>query len=106
MPTVTFVAADGSEEKVSATVGTNLMQLAMDEGVDGIIAECGGGCACATCHCYIDERWTEVVGPANDFEEEMLEGTAGERRETSRLSCQVHVTEEMDGLIVHLPEEQ
>ena len=106
MPTVTFIAADGSEEKVVANEGTTLMQLAMDEGVDGIVAECGGGCACATCHCYIDERWTDVVGGPNDFEDEMLDATAADRKENSRLSCQIDVTEAMDGLIVHLPEEQ
>lgn len=106
MATVTFVNADGSEEKVVATEGTTLMQVAMDEGIDGIIAECGGGCACATCHCYVDERWVEAVGPANDFEEEMLDGTAADRKPNSRLSCQVTVTEAMDGLIVHLPDEQ
>ena len=106
MATITFVNPDGSEEKVTANTGTSLMQVAMDEGIDAILAECGGGCACATCHCYIDERWTETVGPPTEFEEEMLEGTAADRKENSRLSCQVFVTDEMDGLIVHLPEEQ
>ena len=106
MATVTFVSADGSEEKVVATEGTTLMQVAMDEGFDGILAECGGGCACATCHVYVDERWVEAVGEANDFENEMLDGTASDRKPNSRLSCQVTLTEAMDGLIVHLPEEQ
>ncbi len=106
MATVTFVSADGSEEKVVATEGTTLMQVAMDEGIDGILAECGGGCACATCHVYVDERWVEAVGEANDFENEMLDGTASDRKPNSRLSCQVTLTEAMDGLIVHLPEEQ
>ena len=106
MATVTFVSADGSEEKVVATEGTTLMQVAMDEGIDGILAECGGGCACATCHVYVDERWVEAVGEANDFENEMLDGTASDRKPNSRLSCQVTLTEAIDGLIVHLPEEQ
>lgn len=106
MPSITFVSADGSEEKVVAVEKSTLMQTALDEGVDGIVADCGGGCACATCHCYIDERWLEVVGPANEFEEEMLDATAAERKANSRLSCQITVTDEMDGLIVHLPDEQ
>jgi len=106
MPSITFISADGSEEKVTAVEKSTLMQVALDEGVDGIVAECGGGCACATCHCYIDERWTEVVGPANEFEEEMLDATTAERKPNSRLSCQVTLTDEMDGLIVHLPDEQ
>ncbi|MGB5323995.1 MAG: 2Fe-2S iron-sulfur cluster-binding protein [Pseudomonadales bacterium] len=106
MTTVTYISAEGDEQKAVGKPGLSVMQLAIDEGIDGIVAECGGGCACATCHCYIDERWTEMVGPPNEFEDEMLDGTASERRDNSRLSCQVVLTEDMDGLIVHLPEEQ
>lgn len=106
MTTVTYVTADGDEIKATGKPGISVMQLAIDEGIDGIVAECGGGCACATCHCYVDERWAEQVGPANEFEDEMLDGTACERRDSSRLSCQIVLTEDMDGLIVHLPEEQ
>lgn len=106
MTTVTFITADGEEQKVAGKPGISVMQLAVDEGIDAIVAECGGGCACATCHCYVDERWTELVGPPNEFEDEMLDGAACERRENSRLSCQIVLTEDMDGLIVHLPEEQ
>lgn len=106
MPSITFVNADGSEQKVVADIDATVMQVAVDEGIEGIVAECGGGCACATCHCYVDERWTDTVGGPNDFEEEMLDGTAEERKENSRLSCQITITEEMDGLIVHLPADQ
>ncbi len=106
MVTVTFIDAEGVETKISGEEGSSLMQLAVDEGVDGIVAECGGGCACATCHCYIDERWVEAVGQPTDFEADMLDATAAERTETSRLSCQIELTEAMDGLIVHLPDEQ
>ncbi|MBT8149471.1 MAG: 2Fe-2S iron-sulfur cluster binding domain-containing protein [Pseudomonadales bacterium] len=106
MTTVTYINADGSEQKVAGEPGITVMQLAVDEGIDGIVAECGGGCACATCHCYVDEGWLDMVGPPNEFEAEMLDGTACERKANSRLSCQITLTEEMDGLIVHLPEEQ
>ena len=106
MVTVTFIHADESEQKVTGVVGNTVMQLAIDEGVEGIVAECGGGCACATCHCYIGDGWVELVGPPNDFETEMLDGTAAQRKENSRLSCQVTLSDELDGLIVHLPEEQ
>ncbi len=73
--------------------------------IEGILAECGGACSCATCHCYVDEAWLEKAGNASDMEKDMLDSVMGQR-DTSRLSCQLAVTEEMDGLVVHLPESQ
>ncbi|MEU0390356.1 2Fe-2S iron-sulfur cluster-binding protein [Streptomyces chartreusis] len=106
MPTVIFQLPDGNERKVTAAPGTVLMQAAVSHGVDGIVAECGGNASCATCHVYVDDQHTELVGPPNDVEDEMLDFTAAERRPTSRLSCQVQLSDALDGLVVHVPEEQ
>ncbi|MFF5372963.1 2Fe-2S iron-sulfur cluster-binding protein [Streptomyces sp. NPDC013187] len=106
MPTVIFQLPDGSERKVTAAPGTVLMQAAVSHGVDGIVAECGGNASCATCHVYVDDRHTELVGPPNDVEDEMLDFTAAERRPSSRLSCQVQLSDALDGLVVRVPEEQ
>ena len=105
MPKITFIDHQGSKTQVKADSGTTIMQAATDNMVEGILAECGGACACATCHCYIDDSWAEKVGPASDSEAEMLEHTF-EPKPTSRLSCQVTVDDSLDGLVVHLPAEQ
>jgi 2Fe-2S ferredoxin len=81
------------------------MEGALNNMIDGIVAECGGSCVCCTCHCMIDPEWSEVVGEANDEENELLE-MLDVREPTSRLSCQVQVTDEMDGMVVRLPESQ
>ena len=106
MPTVIFRSPDGTERKVSAESGTVLMQAAVANGVDGIVAECGGNASCATCHVYVATTQSDLVGPPNEVEDEMLDFTAAERRPTSRLSCQVRLTDTLDGLVVHVPEEQ
>ena len=106
MPTVIFRSPDGTERKVTAESGTVLMQAAVANGVDGIVAECGGNASCATCHVYVAAAQSELVGPPNEVEDEMLDFTAAERRPTSRLSCQVRLTDTLDGLVVHVPEEQ
>lgn len=103
---VTFVSVDGSSQTVEADPGSSVMMTALGADLDGIIGECGGSMMCATCHCYVDEAWTKVVGPRNEGEEEMLEGAAAEVRPTSRLGCQILLTEAMDGLVIHLPETQ
>lgn len=103
---VTFVQPDGTETTVEAKVGHSLMETARDNGVAGIVAECGGAAMCATCHVFVADSFVPITGSCNDIEEEMLEVTADERRSTSRLSCQIELTKEMDGLIVHLPETQ
>lgn len=105
MPIVTFVTADGSQSQIEADAGVNLMQLAVDHGIDAIIAECGGACSCATCHCYIDEAWVDKTGAPDEMEDAMLDGIL-DRQPGSRLSCQITLTEELDGLIVRLPESQ
>jgi 2Fe-2S ferredoxin len=82
------------------------MDLAVKNGVKGIVAECGGACACATCHVYVDEAFTGEVGEAGDLEDDMLDGAAAERRPNSRLSCQIKLRSELDGLKVTIAPEQ
>lgn len=106
MPNVTYVHPDGAEEIVDVSAGESIMQAALANGIDGITAECGGSCMCATCHVYVEDGRLEQAMPINPVENEMLESTASERRPTSRLSCQLAMTPELDGLVVHLPEAQ
>jgi ferredoxin, 2Fe-2S len=107
MPQVTYVEHSGAEHAVDVPVGENLMRGALDNGVEGIVGECGGGLACATCHCYLDEAWAaRVGGPASSDERDMLESAATPVEATSRLSCQIVMVPELDGLIVRLPERQ
>jgi ferredoxin, 2Fe-2S len=107
MPKVTYIEHSGAEHAVDVPVGENVMRGAIYNGVEGIVGECGGGLSCATCHCYVDEAWTERVGgPASQAEEELLESAAGEVRPNSRLSCQIQVSDALDGLVVRLPEAQ
>lgn len=106
MVKVTYVAHDGTQTTIEAEDGDSVMHAAIANDVDGIVGECGGSMMCATCHCYVDEDWQNRVGERVDGEEDMLEGAATEVTERSRLSCQVKLDAALDGLIVHLPEEQ
>lgn len=106
MPRVTYIAQDGKETTLDIDVGTSVMQAAVLNGIDGIVAECGGSCMCATCHVYVREDQQELPPPIGPDEEAMLEGTASPRQPNSRLSCQLVVSPEMDGLVVTLPETQ
>lgn len=106
MTQITFVESDGTKTLIDAQGGESVMSVAIANGVDGIVAECGGSMMCATCHCYVDEAWTDKTGTRNDGEDDMLDCAASEVRETSRLSCQIKITPELDGLVVHLPEDQ
>lgn len=106
MPKVTFVHNDGTDDIVDAAPGTTLMQTAMLGDVPGIVAECGGSMMCATCHVYVHEDWIEQVGERSEMEEEMLESTSEPCGPTSRLSCQITVSEGLDGLIVDTPRTQ
>lgn len=106
MPIVTFILKDGSQNSVSHAAGENVMEIATTHGVPGIEAICGGYCNCATCHVYVDPAWAERLPPPSEDEEDMLESTAAERRPTSRLSCQITLSEALDGLVVAMPERQ
>ncbi len=105
MGNITFIEHDGKQHEVELEVGKSLMQIAMDNGVPCIDADCGGSCACGTCHVMVESQWLGVVGVANAEEIQMLEMTP-EKKSNSRLSCQIKVSAAMDGLIVHLPEFQ
>ncbi|MCB8836412.1 2Fe-2S iron-sulfur cluster-binding protein [Aurantimonas sp. VKM B-3413] len=106
MTTITYVAADGTRTDVEAEDGSSVMQTAVSNDVDGIVGECGGAMACATCHVYVDEAWADKVGARQSGEEDMLDFAASEMKPTSRLSCQIKISPELDGLVVHLPESQ
>ncbi len=98
---VTLVERDGTEVTIEdAAIGESLMVVAKGRGVDGILGECGGGCACATCHVYIEPEWQEVVGPPDVLEEMTLDGVAHIVQDNSRLGCQIMLREELDGLRV------
>jgi len=99
VPTIYFETLDGDTVAVAGNAGDIVMELARAEGIDGIDAECGGGCACATCHVHVDPAWMDRVGPPSDLERDMLEFD-GDVSETSRLSCQIELTEELHGLKV------
>ncbi|ALS65180.1 MULTISPECIES: 2Fe-2S iron-sulfur cluster-binding protein [Pandoraea] len=102
MPTIYFVEPGGVTHEVPADAGYSLMQAAVKEMVPGIPAECGGSCSCATCHVYVDDAWFARLPPPSEDEKMMLEGTL-EPRPTSRLTCQIIVHPEMDGMVVHVP---
>lgn len=100
-----FITHDGKTQTITGKIDQTLMEAAVQNGINGIVAECGGACACATCHCYIDASWQELVGKPASMEEDMLD-FASDVRPNSRLSCQITLTSAMEGLTVHLPENQ
>lgn len=105
MPKITFIEHNGTPHQVDGDVGMTVMEVARKFSVPGIEGECGGGCSCATCHVYVEENWKAKAGSPQEMEEDMLD-FAFDVRANSRLSCQIKVTEELDGLIVHTPEKQ
>lgn len=105
MTKITYVDVQGKARTVEASDGSTVMENAVKNGIPGIEAECGGACACATCHVYVDEAWKDRVGEPASMEEDMLD-FAFDVRPTSRLSCQIKVKPELDGLVVHTPAKQ
>jgi 2Fe-2S ferredoxin len=105
MPKITFIDYQGNETTVDGNVGDSVMEVAVDNDVSGIDADCGGACACATCHVYVAKDWLDIVGKPEDLEAEMLD-VAEEVKDNSRLACQVNLTEQMDGLVITTPESQ
>jgi 2Fe-2S ferredoxin len=105
MAKVTYIEHDGAVDTVEAEVGSSVMETALKNDISSIVAECGGGCTCATCHVYVDEAWLDKVGTASSEEETELDA-AFDVKANSRLSCQIKVTEELDGLIVRTPSYQ
>jgi 2Fe-2S ferredoxin len=106
MPLITFIPPQGESRQIDVPVGQNLMQAATEQGLQGIVGECGGAAMCATCHVYVDDAWLDKVTPPNSNELSMLDFTASERQPNSRLSCQIRVTHALEGLVIHLPATQ
>ena len=106
MPVITFILPNGASERVEAGDGESAMLAATKHGLDGIVAECGGNAMCATCHVYVDDAWLARLPAMADEEDALLDGTAAERRANSRLSCQIKLAAELDGLVLRLPDRQ
>ena len=106
MPNATYVHPDGTRDTVEVVTGKTLMLAAISNGIDGIVAECGGNCMCATCHVYVEPDQLALLPPMSDDEDALLDGTAAERRPNSRLSCQIKMSPALDGLVVNLPDRQ
>lgn len=105
MTTINFILADGSRHAIAAEDGEVVMQVARRHQFAGILAECGGVCSCATCHVHIDPAWVDKLPPIEEMESDMLEFAEGVDN-TSRLSCQIKITPQLDGVMVHVPESQ
>ncbi len=105
MPRITYIEHNGTEHTVDVAVGLTVMEGAVNNNIPGIDADCGGACACSTCHAYVNPDWVEKLPAREDMEEDMLD-FAYEPNERSRLTCQIQVTPELDGLVVRMPEKQ
>jgi 2Fe-2S ferredoxin len=106
MPTITFIQPSNQSRNIEAKTGQSAMQVATGNGIDEIVAECGGNAMCATCHVYVDEQWIDRLAPMSGDEDALLDGAAAERLPISRLSCQIIMTPELDGLVLRLPDKQ
>jgi len=106
MPKITYISHSGVSSVIEVPMGMSVMEGGVRNGIDEIVAECGGSCLCATCHVYVDEKWLSVLDPIAEDENAMLESTAAERHSNSRLSCQLIVKPTFEGLIVRTPETQ
>ena len=106
MPKINYISHQGDRHEIDVPLGDSVMEGAIRNGIDGIVAECGGSCLCATCHVYVDEAFLPLLAPVGEEQDAMLDSTACERRPNSRLSCQIPVKPELDGLIVRMPEYQ
>ncbi|GAB1263705.1 2Fe-2S iron-sulfur cluster-binding protein [Aurantivibrio infirmus] len=105
MPQITYITTDGGQYDVDVPEGNTVMEGAIDNMIDGILAECGGSCTCATCHVYVDDAWANKVGEPGEFEKDLLEMVI-DPSPNSRLSCQIKVSKELDGLVVKIPKSQ
>jgi len=105
MPAITFIAADGTSHTLQVEPGQSVMQVAVENDIRGILADCGGSCSCATCHCYLDEAWASRFPPASADEAELV-SFAFDPLPSSRLSCQQVLGPEHDGLVIRLPKRQ
>jgi len=106
MPHITYIEPNGTAKTYDLPLGASLMEGAVQNGVSGIVAECGGSCMCATCHIYVDEAFVELLPEMEEEENEMLDGATAERLPNSRLGCQVRATNKLEGLVVRIPSVQ
>jgi len=106
MPEIIFVQPDGKRETLEVDAGNTVMLAATSHGLEGIVGECGGNAMCATCHVFVDPGQSHLLPAITDDEDALLDGTAVERQANSRLSCQIRVTPDLAGLVVHMPERQ
>lgn len=105
MSKVTYIDKNGQQYVVDVNNGVNLMQAAVDNMVPSILGDCGGACACATCHVFVDPAWAERAGKPSEIEAELIDGLL-ETKPTSRLACQITMSDKLDGIVIHLPEQQ
>lgn len=105
MPKVVYITRDGKRHEIDVENGYSVMEGAINNNIDGIVAECGGACACATCHAYIDEAWLDKITELDDMQDSMLEA-AYERKKNSRLTCQIEMSDALDGLVVYVADNE
>jgi 2Fe-2S ferredoxin len=106
MPNVTYISHTGETTTIDVPTGTTVMENAVKNGIEGIVGECGGAMLCATCHVYVDPVFLDKLDPIDEEQEEMLGATAAERKPNSRLSCQIRMKPQLEGLIVRMPDRQ
>ncbi len=105
MPKVTYITPDETRHEIELENGYSIMEGAINNDIDGIVAECGGACACATCHSYVDVAWTDKIPAMDDMEDSMLDA-AFDRKDNSRLTCQIEMTDELDGIVIHVADNE
>ena len=105
MPKVIYITPDETKHEVDGETGYSIMEGAIDNNIDGIVAECGGACACATCHSYVDAAWTDKIPAMDDMEDSMLDA-AFERKDNSRLTCQIEMSDALDGIVIHVADNE
>ncbi len=105
MPKVTYITPDETRHEVEVETGYSIMEGAINNNIEGIVAECGGACACATCHSYVDAAWTDKIPAMDDMEDSMLDA-AFERKDNSRLTCQIEMSDKLDGIVIHVADNE
>ncbi len=106
MPKLTFISSSGDRHEIAASNGASVMECAIEHGIEGIVAECGGSMSCGTCHVYLDQETYERLGTPPTAENDLLDFVNAPRRPTSRLSCQIKVDEHLDGAVISVPQSQ
>ena len=105
MPKVIYIAPDQTRHDVEVESGYSIMEGAINNNIEGIVAECGGACACATCHSYVDPAWVDKIPSMDDMEDSMLDA-AFDRKANSRLTCQIEMSDELDGIVIHVADNE